>query len=248
MPPPTQKKDQLENEIHSDFLDVIAHELRAPLSSIKGYASILYHNREKNLTDKQKQQLNIINKNVDKLDVLINNVLELMKRDSGAVRLYIEPIQLPEIINSVIEDFEPIILENHQEINVNIQDDLPVIYGDIHKIIQIFSNLLSNALKYTPDGGKININTDIATNDQEILVNINDNGIGISKEDQVKIFQRFYTAKTAPPRTCDRIGLGLDIVKGNIELHNGKIWVDSKPGEGSTFYFTLPSTTGVIDE
>lgn len=225
------------DRMKSEFIDIVAHELRTPLTAIKGFTDILLLDREKNLTEKQKDHLKVMNKNVDQLNKLINDMLDLSRIDSGKVELNIESLNLAVIVNSVISDFMPSIENKKQSIKVEVPDNL-VIEGDNQKITQIFSKLISNAIKYTPDNGKICLK--VEEREDDILVKIRDTGIGIPEKDLERIFERFYLVDAGLIRECDRIGLGLSIAKANVELHAGKIWVESKLGKGSTFGFTLP--------
>ncbi|MFQ6061741.1 MAG: PAS domain S-box protein, partial [Methanosarcinales archaeon] len=226
------------DKMKSNFIDVVAHELRTPLAVIKGLVGVLGLDKENNLTEKQKEHLEVINKNTDVLNKLINDMLELSRVDSGMVELNYEEIDLSQIVKNVVKDFMPDINNNKQSISLNIPDSL-IIEGEAKKITQIFSNLISNAIKYTPDGGKICI--DIEERDKEVLVRVKDNGIGIPEKELSKVFERFYLVDAdSLTREVDRIGLGLSIVKTNVKLHGGNIWVKSKLGKGSTFGFTLP--------
>ncbi|MFQ6120492.1 MAG: sensor histidine kinase, partial [Methanosarcinales archaeon] len=225
------------DKMRREFINVIAHELRTPMSVIKGYLSILELDKEKNLTEKQKKFLDIMNKNADILNKLISDMLDLLKIDSGMVELNIGALNLEKIVKSIVKDFMPDINTNKQTLDLDIPENL-IIEGDEQKITQIFSNLISNAIKYTPDNGKICIKIEEREND--IIVKISDSGIGIPESDLDKIFDRFYIVDTTLARECDRVGLGLSIVKGNLKLHGGSITVKSKLREGSTFEFTLP--------
>ncbi|HID26470.1 MAG TPA: PAS domain S-box protein [Methanosarcinales archaeon] len=225
------------DKMRREFINVIAHELRTPLSVIKGYLSILELDKEKNLTEKQKKFLDIMDKNADILNKLISDILDLLKIDSGMVELRIDALNLEQIVKSIVKDFMPDLNKNKQTLDLEIPENL-IIEGDEQKITQIFSNLISNAIKYTPDNGKICIKIEEREND--IIVKISDSGIGIPESDLDKIFDRFYIVDTTLARESDRVGLGLSIVKGNVELHGGSITVKSKLREGSTFEFTLP--------
>ncbi|MFQ6072630.1 MAG: ATP-binding protein [Methanosarcinales archaeon] len=226
------------DKLKSNFINVVAHELRTPLAVIKGFIDILALDKEKNLTDKQKEHLKVMDKNVNQLNKLINDMLYLSHADSGKLELHIETLNIANIVNSVIDNFIQSIKEKKQSITINIPDSL-IIEGDEQKINQIFSNLISNAVKYTPEGGKIYIN--IEERDKDIIVKVKDTGIGIPEKDLSKVFEKFYLVDAdSLTREVDRIGLGLSIVKNNVKLHGGNIWVESKLGEGSTFGFTLP--------
>jgi len=229
------------DKMKTDFINVVAHELRTPLSAIIGFNDLLLH-RSDNLTDKQKHYLRIMKKNANQLNDLVNEVLELARIDAGKVKLQLESLDLGEIVSEVITDLKPLIEKNKQTLIVDIPNNRIIkISGDKQKITQIFSNLISNAIKYTPDKGKIEIK--IEDKEKEILVKVMDNGIGIKEKDIPRIFDRFYMADASLTRECNRTGLGLAIVKENVKLHGGNITVKSKLGEGSTFEFTLSKQT-----
>ncbi|MFQ6061569.1 MAG: ATP-binding protein [Methanosarcinales archaeon] len=223
------------DKMKTDFINVVAHELRTPLSAIIGFNDLLLH-RSDNFTDKQKHYLRIMEKNANQLNDLVNEVLELSRIDARKIKLQLESLDLGEIVSEVITDLKPLIDKNKQTLIVDIPKNLKI-SGDKQKITQIFSNLISNAIKYTPDNGKIEIK--IEDKEKEILVKVMDNGIGIKEKDIPRIFDRFYMADASLTRECNRTGLGLAIVKENVKLHGGNITVKSKLGEGSTFEFTL---------
>jgi signal transduction histidine kinase len=165
-------------------------------------------------------------------------MLAIQRLDAGTTFLRLATVDIREILKKVITDYQPVAeLEGHT-IEVNLPDQLPSIQADPEKISLVLSNLLSNAIKFTPEGGRI----DVAAKDYKkgILVSVKDNGAGIATEDQERIFERFYQVRAEHLAGHGGMGIGLTIVKNLVELHQGQVWVESEPGQGSTFLFTLP--------
>jgi Na+/proline symporter/signal transduction histidine kinase len=229
---------QLTDKLKDDFLSTVTHEIRTPLTSIKALSEILYDNTDLEFDEKQ-HFLNTIIKETDRLSRLINQVLDLEKLDSGKVTVLKEPINIQEIISDVIESLEQLAKEKGIKINTVIENDIPLFQGDRDRLIQVVVNLLSNAIKFTQeDKGIITISAKMEENN--LQVNVIDEGLGIPKMYQEVIFDKFYQAHDQTIKKPKGSGLGLAISKKIIELHNGKIWVESEEHKGSKFSFTLP--------
>ncbi|MBI1879053.1 MAG: hypothetical protein HYR94_12685 [Chloroflexi bacterium] len=177
---------------------------------------------------------------------MVDAMLTIQRLDAGTAFLRLVPIDIRDVIDKVVTDFEPMAeLEGHTLL-VNLPDELPLIQADPEKIGLVLSNLLSNAIKFTPEGGRIEV---AAQNYLKgILVSVHDNGGGIALEDQGRIFERFYQARAEHIAGHGGMGLGLTIVKHLVELHEGQVWLESEPGEGTTFFFTLPQETPIDPE
>jgi signal transduction histidine kinase/Na+/proline symporter len=229
---------QLTDKLKDDFLSTVTHEIRTPLTSIKALSEILYDNEDIEHSEKQ-HFLNTIIKESDRLSRLINQVLDLEKFESGKVRILKENLNLEEIINDSIETIVHLAKEKGIRIKKIIDKNLPVFEGDRDRIMQVMLNLLSNALKFTePQKGTITITA--YEEEDSLYVNVLDDGTGISKTYQELIFDKFYQAHDQTIKKPKGSGLGLAISKRIIELHNGKIWVESEVGKGSKFSFTIP--------
>ena len=223
------------DRMKSEFLSTAAHELRTPLTSILGFSEILLQKE----TDEERRNkfLKIINEESQGLAKLINDLLDLSRIESvRGFKITKAPIEIGGIIRENINLFQA--QTDKHIFKVNIPDDLVKIEADKDKMNQVIENLISNALKFSPQGGEITVS--IEENKDELKVNVSDNGIGILEKDLSHIFEKFYRASNASSEAIGGTGLGLAIVKYIVESHGGRIWAESKLGEGSTFTFTLP--------
>lgn len=228
----------LTDKLKDDFLSTVTHEIRTPLTSIKALSEILFDNEDIEHTERQ-HFLHTIIKESDRLTRLINQVLDLEKFESGKVRIMTETIVIEEIIEDAIETIEQLAKEKGIKIEKRIEKKLPTFQGDRDRIMQVMVNLLSNALKFTEiDKGKIEVSA--LKKDNNLYVSVMDDGAGIAKEYQELIFDKFYQAHDQTIKKPKGSGLGLAISKRIIELHQGKIWVESEVGKGSEFSFMIP--------
>ncbi len=229
------EREELER-MKVDFINVVAHEMRTPLAAVIGFTDLL-GTWSVNFTDKQKRYLDNIKTNANKLKLLIGDMLDLADLDAGILKLNYTPVRLYEVVSEVLARHQALIAEKNHAADVNIPRSL-VIDCDLQKVTRVMDNIVFNAAYYREINGNIRISVDDRGDD--VLVMISDNGAGISKKNLPKIFDRFFMVDATLTRHCDRIGVGLTLAKGYIELHGGKIWAESEIGEGSTFYFTLP--------
>ena len=226
------------DHIKSEFIDIIAHELRTPLTAIIGYNDLLELNKDKNLTNKQKQYLQVIRRHAQELNKLVTDMLDVSSIETKQISLAIEPIDISEIVHDILNKLEPLATERQLNITYKISDHLPIIRIDRHKISQTFFNLISNAIKYNIDNGKITIT--IEYRESKLYVEITDTGIGIPSYQLPEIFNPFYMGDASLTRETGKTGIGLYVAKGNVEIHGGSIGVESVEGLGSVFHFTLP--------
>jgi signal transduction histidine kinase/CheY-like chemotaxis protein/ligand-binding sensor domain-containing protein len=240
------------NEAKSAFLSTVSHELRTPLTSVLGFAKIIRKRLENKIfpavsIDDQKikksmkqvsENLNVVVSEGERLTTLINDVLDLAKIESGKMEWNKKPIFLQDVINRAIASTSSLFEEKRLSLKKKIPEDLPLIHADEDKLIQVVINLLSNAVKFT-DKGKVVIEASL-DNDQ-IMVEIQDTGIGIEEEDKHKVFERFRQAGDTLTDKPKGTGLGLPICREIIEHHGGIIWMKSEPGVGSTFFFSIPA-------
>jgi len=229
------KKLEQQDKMKRDAINELYHEMRSPLVSIVGYASLL---EQSELSDKQKKYVRIIEESSSQLDWMINRLLEVTRIENGKIELILESVSIAEIVNDVIERIKPRVDAKKQMISTAVPEGTEV-EGDKHKVTAIFDNLISNAVKYTGENGRIDIAVENSKEAEGIRVCVADTGIGISKEHMSMVFDRFYTANTSLTRK-ESLGLGLTIVKGYVEQHGGEVWVTSELGKGSKFFFTLP--------
>ena len=224
-----------------EFVAYVSHELRTPLNAIIGFSELMIDESTGEINDKQRQYLSDILDSSHHLLNLINSILDLSKIESGKMELELENIALNEVIESLTRTMTPILTPRKQSLDVEIEDGLPPVYADKAKVKQVLFNLLSNATWFTPDGGKIKI--EAVRKDDWCQVSVIDSGTGIKKEDQERIFEPFCQLDNPPTREKGGTGLGLMLVKQILEMHGGRIWVESEYGKGSRFIFTLPLAT-----
>ena len=223
-------------ELKSTLLSVISHELKTPVALIKGYAGTL--RRPDANWDRQTlvQSLEIIEEEADRLNQLINNLLEASRVQAGGLKLRFGHVRLDRLIKKVADEFRT--QTSKHQISVDLPDELPPISGDEERLREVITNLLSNAIKYSPQGGAIRIGAD--TDAREVRIYVADEGIGIAAEERERIFERFFRVDNASARRSQGAGLGLFLVKAVVEAHRGRVWVDSVPGKGSQFNIALP--------
>jgi signal transduction histidine kinase len=228
----------------AEFLSLVAHELRIPMTSIKGYAKLLDMGVAGGVSEKGKDFLNIISKNVERMDRLVQDLLDISRIETGRLRMEMAPVAIQAVVEEAVQELQEEIDRRQLTLAVSIPEDLPPAWGDSGHISRIFSKLLTNACSYTPPGGRVQIKS---TFDGEIQVSINDTGVGIAEEDRDKIFTPFFRADDPLVRDYPGNGLGLAVVKGLVEKHGGRIWFESEPGVGTTFTFTLPVASSPDD-
>ncbi len=221
----------------SQFLANMSHELRTPLNAILGYTELILDNIYGEMPEKARAVLDRLQANGRHLLGLINDVLDLSKIEAGQLTLSLDEYSLSDVVHGVISAVEPLAAEKRLTFKAEVAPDLPTGHGDERRLSQVLLNLVGNAIKFT-DAGEVAIRAS-ATN-AAFTVAVCDTGAGISAADQVKIFEEFQQADSSITRKKGGTGLGLSIAKRIIEMHDGRIWVESEPGKGSTFYFTLP--------
>ena len=221
------------DKLKSEFVSMVSHEMRTPLSGIIGFAQTM---SKLKLTDEQKEKyLKIIYSEGKRLSSLIEDFLDISKIESGNFGLKVDFVNIPELVGERISAFE---VPEGLQIEVNFPTDFPLIDGDSDRIEQVFMNILSNAIRYTPAGGKITVE---GKNEKDtVVISIRNTGLGMKKEDLTKVFDKFYRADDIVSKRRKGSGLGLAIAKGIVEAHGGKIWAESETGKGSSFIFILP--------
>ncbi len=222
----------------TEFVSTVSHELRTPLTSIKGYTDLLYSGAVGPINEQQKRFLGIVKNNADRLTALINDLLDISRIETGRIKLNVESVDLREIVQEVVDSLREQIEGKGLQLIVDLPDRIEEIMGDRSRLIQIVTNLLSNAYKYTDEGW---IRISLSPLEGAVRLDVADSGIGIATEDQGKIFERFYRADRTVMEGRGGTGLGLAITKELVELHGGRIWVESELGVGSTFTVILPA-------
>ena len=226
----------------SEFVANVSHELRTPMTSIKGYVDILLMGAAGVLNDQQQRFLGVVKNNTQRLNVLVNDLLDVSRIEAGRVTLAFEQLDLSEIARDVINDVQR---RSHEEnkpmtFSLEVTPDLPLVEGDLERVRQILHNLVSNSYNYTPVDGLVCVR--LMPVDEEVQVDVVDTGIGIRQADQQRIFERFFRGEDPLVLATAGTGLGLSITKNLVEMHHGRIWFTSsgEPGKGSTFSFILP--------
>jgi signal transduction histidine kinase/HAMP domain-containing protein len=227
------------DDLKTQFINIAAHELRTPLGAMMGYASFV----EKRAPEKLRGPMRFMVASTLRMRTMVDAMLTIQGLDAGTTFLRVTSVDVPSIIQKVSNDFQPMAeLEGHV-IEVDLPLELPVVQGDAEKIGLVLSNLLSNAIKFTPEKGHIEVTAE--DRGAVILVSVRDNGVGIAPEDQERVFERFYQSRAEHIAGHGGIGIGLTIVKHLVELHGGQVWVESKVGKGSQFFFTLPKMAAI---
>jgi PAS domain S-box-containing protein len=230
------------DRLKSEFVATVSHELRTPMTAIKGYVEILTMGAAGTLNENQMHFLDVVQNNIERLNILVSDLLDISRIESGRVKLEQGRVNLYEIAEEVVgEVLRRSQVENKPiALSLDAPKGLPQILGDSARVRQIISNLVNNAYNYTSENGAILVH--IRSEANEVRVDVQDSGIGIKPEDQTRVFERFYRGEHPLVLSTPGTGLGLPIVRQLVEMHNGRIWMKSAgvPGEGSTFSFTLP--------
>lgn len=231
------------NQAKSEFVSLVSHELNNPLTSVRGYADLLSAGLVGPISEKQAEMLRTISANAVRMQTLVSDLADVSRIESGHLRLELSEVSLPQVLDEVRLSLQSQVDARQQTLCVEPAGDLPLVLADRHRLAQILINLVSNASKYTPAGGRIRVCAGLSGDRPPMVhVAVEDTGIGIRPEDQDKLFGKFY--RTAEARQVAGTGLGLNITKRLVELQGGKIWFESEFGKGSTFHFTIPVAKG----
>ncbi len=226
------------DRMKTDFISLASHQLRTPLTAMRWFSELLLKNTQSNLTDDQKDLLFNLHTSTLRMISLVNMLLNISRIESG--RLLVEPkdTDLRLLSDSVIEELNPRLAEKKIRVEKDYEQHLPIVFVDAQLIREVFANLLTNALKYSPENTQIRVS--VFVENEFIHVSVCDQGIGIPKDDQDKIFTKFYRGSNVMSTETDGTGLGLYFVKEIVETSKGKIWFESGEGKGTTFHFTVP--------
>lgn len=226
------------NKSKSEFVSVVSHELKLPMTSIKGYSDLMLTGATGQLNENQTNFLTTIRNNVNRMSTLVSDLADISRIESGNMRL--EPREVPvwDVIDEVVTLTRTQVTQKNQTVTVDIPQELPKAWCDRNRLAQILTNFVSNANKYTPEGGAIVVQA-IRVNGS-IQIKIQDNGLGMTPEDQEKLFSKFFRSADDKIREAPGTGLGLSITKNLIELQGGKVWFESEFRKGTSFYFTVP--------
>jgi PAS domain S-box-containing protein len=224
------------NKLKNDLLATVSHELRTPLATIKGYATMMLSYGKRFSFNENKEYLRSIDTSTDRLTRLVNNLLDSSRMEAGLLQLQKSPVNIVSLIRKTANEVR--FRANGHNLVLVLPAKLPRVKIDTKRILQVLDNLLDNAVKYSPPQTQIVLTAQKQSSD--ILISVSDQGPGIPTKERHRIFERMYRAEQRSGISAEGMGLGLSISRGLVEAHGGKIWVESEPGKGSTFYFTLP--------
>jgi signal transduction histidine kinase len=235
------------DQAKSEFISFVAHELKTPMTSIRGYTDLLAQGAVGPVTQPQANFLSTIRLNADRMSALVSDLNDISRIETGRLKLEFAAVALAPALEEVIDALRSQIESKEQKLTLDIPDDLPPVWVDRGRLIQILTNLLSNAQKYTLSGGAFRIAAEHSPNRWDpsgppdvVHVLIQDTGLGISPQEQKSIFQKFFRSEDRTVRDLPGTGLGLNITRNLVEMHGGKIWFESELHKGSTFHFTIP--------
>ncbi|HQP92315.1 MAG TPA: HAMP domain-containing sensor histidine kinase, partial [Candidatus Omnitrophota bacterium] len=224
-------------EMKTEFTSTVSHELRTPLAAIREGISIVFDGTAGVLNKQQKEFLDIAKRNVDRLNRLINDILDFEKLESGKMAFNIQENDINDAVTEIEKTMRSVVEQGKIDLLVELDKNVPKVKFDRDKILQVLTNLVNNAVKFTEKGF---IKIKVEHEDNVVKVSVRDSGIGIKEEDLPRLFGKFEQLNTGVLRKTGGTGLGLSICKDIIAKHNGKIWAESKYGEGSAFIFVLP--------
>ncbi len=233
-------------EAKSTFVSVVSHELRIPMTSIKGYTDMLVAGAVGPVNDMQREFLNTIRRNVERMNILVSDLSDINRIESGRLRLDLGSVSLAEVVEDALMGLQAQFEGKNQVVQIDIPPDLPAAYADRSRVVQVTTNLLSNASKYSPEERLVKVEAGVVEDQGRPFVRLAvvDRGIGISPEDQAGLFTQFFRSEDPDVRDETGWGLGLSIVKMMVEAQGGKVSAESTYGVGSTFSFTLPVAEG----
>jgi PAS domain S-box-containing protein len=230
------------DRLKSEFVATVSHELRTPMTAIKGYTEILMMGATGPLNDSQRQFLKIVKENSDRLGLLVNDLLDISRIESGQTRLNLDVVEIPKLLEEIAAALRERCRSEGKQLTITVQSepDLPPIQADPSRVSEILGNLAENAFLYTPDGGSVTLRARARTDG--VQIDVSDTGIGIAPAEQERVFERFYRGEDSLVMATPGTGLGLPITKKLVEMHGGSIEVESEgvPGKGSTFHVLLP--------
>ncbi|MCE7948499.1 MAG: GAF domain-containing protein [Chloroflexi bacterium CFX4] len=235
------------NKQRIEFISKVAHEFKTPLSSIKGYADILNTRALGALNEQQQNFINIIQRNALRLQQLVEDFTDVTAQETGNLKLNMAAVNFSNVVLDTVRPMQRAFDEKEQQVVLNVPDDLPYVWGDERRLIQVMTNFVSNANKYTKPGGKVTIFAEHTRNvwdeggaTEVIHCAVTDTGIGMSQEDLQNLFKPYWRSENPDAREQPGTGLGMSLTRALIEAHGGRIWVESERGVGTTFHFTMP--------
>lgn len=230
-------KDDLDaDHLRTEVLAILSHELSTPLAAIKGYTTALLLEEVSWPEEKRRQFLQLIAEEVDNLQRMITEILDTTRIEAGLLAVEPQPLRLPRLVQEVTIEMQQ--RSSGHRFVLDFAPDFPLIDADPRRIKQVLRNILDNAVKYSPDGELIVIRGVIRPKD--VVISIADQGVGISAEEMIPLFDKYFRGRSSRDRHIPGTGLGLPVSRAIVEAHGGRIWAESQPGEGTTLYFSLP--------
>lgn len=226
------------NRAKNEFLSIVSHELRTPLTSLTGFLCVLLEGEAGPITEQQKKFLTITKQSATRLNILISDLLDISRIESGRMNLNMGIVSMIDVLQNCVRDLKAMAETKGLTLKLDGPDMLNDVWGDPSRLQQVVDNLVSNAIKFTDRGGSVQVH--VEDKGDAVKISVVDSGIGLSKPDQEKVFDMFYQADASMRRSTGGAGLGLAIARGIVVLHGGQIWVESEPGKGATFSFVLP--------
>jgi signal transduction histidine kinase len=231
-----KREERKIGQLRSEIMATLSHELRTPLAAIKGYSTALLLDEIDWPAEKQKEFLGLIDEECNNLQVMIGDMLDASIIDAGQMVIQKQPVRLPILVKDIAEEMQ--FRTDAHKIIVEFPDDFPIVDIDPRKITQVVRNILDNSIKYSPNGGLIVIRGQVRPKD--VVISVADQGVGISPEDLIPLFEKYFRVKASTGYHIAGTGLGLPVARSLVEAHGGKIWAESEVEEGTSLYFSLP--------
>ena len=239
----TIRQAQEADRLRSEVMATLSHELRTPLAAIKGYSTALLLEEIDWPDEKRREFLHLIDGECDNLQVMITDILDSSLIDVGQLLIERQPVRLPHLVHEIIGE-----MQRRSEVHrlvVEFPADFPILDVDARRIQQVLRNILDNAIKYSPNGGLVMVRGEVRPAD--VVISIADQGVGISPEDLIPLFEKYFRVKSPTGYHVAGTGLGLPVARGIVEAHGGRIWAESKVGYGTTLYFSLPRASWIAE-
>ena len=233
-------------EARQEFISLVAHELRVPMTSIKGYTDFLLKGIMGPINDTQLNFLNVIRTNVERMSRMVSDLSDINKIQGKQLQIKLAEVNLATALTAVIEKQQNDIELKSHTLTTTISDNVSTLHCDKTRLMQILNNVIGNAIKYTPENGAITIAATLEDKNS-VHITVKDNGIGIVENEQARIFEAFFRASDEKTRQTPGNGLALHLTQLLVEMQQGHIWFESSPGQGSTFHITLPHTSAQVN-